>query len=206
MKTVKISAAFLALAALALGCSEPNAPTDSARGIAETAFNFTNGPDSPGPVVVRYEGVPYFILTNDPVGDLMGVHVIVTDNALCGGSQGPFNLIDQQFVDTPSEVEQMTSLFKDSDNAVGVYGTADFNEFFADPCGFIEGPKKIAEGTSDFHRTESENANNNTRTSRWVGFLDGVDGNTYHFLDVQKFVEGPGWVVEDIKLTLVPGK
>lgn len=56
MNAVKIPAAVLALAVLAVGCSEPNLPTESLRGIAETSFNFTNGPASPGPVIVRYEG------------------------------------------------------------------------------------------------------------------------------------------------------
>lgn len=166
-------------------------------------------PNSSGPIVVRSDGVPYVVLTNDPSRNLMSVHVLVSDIDLCGGSTG-FDLIDTQEVSTPAQAEQMILLYKGSETNVGVYGTSDFSEFWSDPCGFIAGPKKLAEGTARFTAVGVFTTGaNQQQTLKWEGFLTAVGGGTVHYNEVLHAVydeETWDWKAEDILLRPVPGR
>lgn len=180
------------------------APTESS---PNPAFNFTNGPANPGPVVVRMEDTQLFAVFNDPDRELLSVHGVDPDDFfLCGTGASGFGEIDRQIVDTPSEVESLTRLLKAREAQVSVYDTGVFPTNLTEFCTLFAGPLRIAKGTEDFLvTTNDKDGSNFSRTFRFVGELEGLDGSTIRYTEVQKFVGGRGFVVEDIFLRPVGG-
>jgi hypothetical protein len=188
------SIAALAFApALFLGaCDRTLTPT--AADLPRAEFSFTNGPPTAGPFVVRLADAPVFYFSADEQKDIMSIHIPL-DVTFCGGS-APRNLADIQFVTTPSEVQRVLALIKDDDGAVQIYGTADFTEAFGPGgpfsdvphlCAFMNGPKKIAEGTArrvSAFSGESFSVN-------WTGTLVDATGNPVRYSEHQVFVMDP---------------
>lgn len=197
MRTSAI-ARSIALALVLAACGEtPTAAPD-----ADVAANFTNGPENPGPVVVRREGTRLFAVFNDPDRELLSVHGVDPDDFfLCGTGGSGFGEIDRQIVDTRSEVESLTELFRVREANVAVYDTGEIPRTLTGFCTLFAGPLKIAEGPHDFLATTNDRGGSNfSRTFRFAGELEGVDGSTIRYTEVQKFVAGRGFVVEDIFL------
>lgn len=194
-------AGTIALALVFAACEQTPtaAPTDSS---LQPASSFTNGPANPGPVVVRLDGTRLFAVFNDPDRQLLSVHGIDPDDFfLCGTGASGFGEIDRQIVDTPSEVEILTRLFKEREARVSVYDTGVFPRTLGEFCELFAGPLRIAEGTEDFLTTSNDVGGiNHRRTFRFVGELEGADGSTIRYTEVQTFVRGQGFVVEDILL------
>lgn len=200
------TAGSIALALVLAACGE-TPPVALAESPVAPASGFTNGPENPGPVVVRQEGTPLFSVFNDPDRKLVSVHGIDPDDFfLCGTGTSGFGEIDRQVVDTRSEVEVMTRLFRAREANVAVYDTGVIPRSLAEFCALFAGPLKLAEGPNDFLATTTDRGGSNfSRTFRFVGELEGVDGATIRYTEVQKFVEGRGFVVEDIFLRTIGG-
>lgn len=200
---IAASAAFVLVLA-ACGETPSTAPAESS---VAPASNFTNGPENPGAVVVRLEGTRHFAVFNDPERELLSVHGVDPDDFfLCGTGASGFGEIDRQIVDTPSEVESLTRLFKEREAQVSVYDTGVIPSTLGEFCQLFAGSLRIAEGTEDFLTTSNDvGGANHRRTFRFVGELDGVDGSTIRYTGVQTFVKGQGFVVEDIFLRPVGG-
>jgi hypothetical protein len=193
--------------ALAFAACEQTPTAAPAESSPEAAFNFTNGPANPGAVVVRLEDTRLFAVFNDPDRQLLSVHGIDPDDFfLCGTGASGFGEIDRQVVDTPSEVESLTELFRAREANVAVYDTGEIPRTPTGFCTLFAGPLKIAEGPHDFLATTNDRGGSNfSRTFRFVGELEGVDGSTIRYTEVQTFVDGRGFVVEDIFLRATGG-
>ncbi len=97
MRRKAIWAAALLAAAPILGCAEQPLPTEDT---PLPAFDFTNGPANPGPIVVRFDNEAWGLWTAAPPG-LSAFHGFdVTDFAVCGGST-PYDTIAIQLVFPP---------------------------------------------------------------------------------------------------------
>lgn len=71
----------------------------------------------------------------------------------------------------------------------------------AEFCVLFASPLRIAKETEDLlAMIKDRGAANHSRTFRFVGELEGVDGSTIRYTEVQTFVRGQGFVVEDIFL------
>jgi hypothetical protein len=169
-------------ALLLLGaCDRVQAPTAEE---PSPAFDFTNGPPTPGPFVVRIAGQRVFFFNADENSGLLSLH-FPSDIFLCGGGAIQ-NLADAEFVVTPSE--KVTALIEDEDGAVSIYGTADLSEAFGPGgflsdiplfCSFLNGPKKIAEGTA---RRVSVFSGQSFSAS-WTGTLTETGGNPVRYTE-----------------------
>lgn len=188
------SITFLALAAAltVVACAPEPAPTELEAPAPE--FNFTNGPATPGPFIVRLGDAPVFFFSADTKRDLLSIHIPL-DVTFCGGSS-PRNLADIQFVTTPSEVQRVLALIKDDDGAVQIYGTSDFTEAFGPGgpfsdiphlCAFMSGPKKIAEGLA---RRISAFSGESFSVS-WTGLLSNAAGEPVRYAEHHVFVIDP---------------
>lgn len=189
----------LALMIVACEAAPTAAPADA---LSEAAANFTNGPSAPGPVVVRVEGSRLFAVFNDPDRQLLSVHGLdPEDFFLCGTGSSGFEEVDVQIVDTPSEVEGLVRLFRAREANVAVYDTGVIPRTLPGFCALFASSLKLAEGPHDFLATVQDTEGDNfTRTFRFVGELEDVNGSTIRYTEVQKFVQGRGFVVEDIFL------
>lgn len=184
-------AALACVAALSLGaCDRTPAPTD----LPSVQFDFTNGPPTAGPFVVRLGDAPVFFFSADEKKNLMSIHIPLDVN-FCGGTS-PRNLGDIQFVITPSEVQRVLALIHDADGAVQVYATADFTEAFGPGgpfsdiphlCAFMSGPKKIAEGIA---RRVSAFSGESFSVA-WTGQLLDAEGGPLQYAEHHVFVMDP---------------
>ena len=197
-----------AMSVVLFGCSEPVADE---RAPSSPSFNFTNGPATPGPIVVRIAGAEALLVDNDPQRNLMAVYTPTADNLFCGGAA--LDLFDVQLVFAASG--GVNVLIKNRQAPAAVYATADFGELF-DPdfpihtdqfCAFINGPKKIAEGTVDFSRPQHFSELRLQLAWSAQGFVNAVSGGRLHLKDQQTAVLQGGdivFVVGDILLQPVP--
>ncbi len=214
MRTIALAGTLLVAATLTMSCSDVwlTAPVD--RG-SHPAFDFTSGPSNPGPIVVRLAGVELAHVDNDPSRGLMMIQTPTSNNPLCGGTAS-LDQFDIQRVVTPNGGAVGHQVGTDQNTAV--YGTADLGEagftgVFGtenlDPvvfCGFINGPKKIAEGPARWEQIGQSNGAN-TIERRTEGLLTAVAGGTLHLTDRQVVSVRDGVIVpivEDILLNPVP--
>jgi len=214
MRTIALASTFLTAATLT-GCSD-GTPTAPAERGSHPTFDFTNGPSNPGPIVVRLAGVEIIHIDNDPARGLMTIQTPTFNNPACGGT-ATFDQFDIQRVVTPNGVNAVGHQVGTNQNTA-VYGTADLREAgFAgvfgfggfDPvvfCGFINGPKKIAEGPANWEQIGAQGGTN-VIERRIEGLLTAVGGGTLHLTDRQVVSVQGGVIVpivEDILLEPVP--
>lgn len=193
----------LLLAAACDTAPQPTAPTDTS---PEPAFNFTNGPDNPSPFVIRVDGAPFAAFFFDPDRELISVHGIDPDNFFVCGGTGGFGQADVQLVDTPDEAAGLTTLLRSSESLVTVFAVADPPQNFPELCALFAGPTRVAQGGEDVVLTDRRGTNILSFTWRFVGILeDAADGSAIHYTEVQKFISGRGFVVEDIFLRSIGG-
>ena len=149
---------------------------------------------SPGPIVAMLHDRPVFFFAADPDNNLLSLH-FPPDVFLCGGGES-FNLADIMFVTTPSAVQSVLALIKDDDGAVQIFATADLSEalgpggFLSDlplMCAFMNGPKKIAEGTA---RRVSAFSGESFSAS-WIGTLTDIAGNPVRYSEHVVFTIDP---------------
>lgn len=194
---------------LALGCADespsPTAPDAWAEG--QPAQNFTNGPESPGPFILRVDGQLVQFINTDVESNRLSLHFPTEDLFLCGGSQIPADPADAQFITTAAATEQFLVQIRNSESTVSIFSTADLAEAGIEPfdlatfCNFINGPKKIASGTVN----HVQNLSSTSFAVRWGGMLEGSDTQLYVYNEhLQLLVLPSGEVrttVSDINLT-----
>jgi hypothetical protein len=202
LRNLTVVGLALLLAAACDTAPQPTAPTDTP---PEPAFNFTNGPDNPSPVVLRVDGAGLGVFFFDPDRELISVHGIDPDNFfLCGGTGG-FGEADLQSVDTPDEAAGLTTLLRSREALVTVF-EGDNPQSLAEFCALLAGPTRVALGGEDVKLTARQGTNILSFTWRFVGILeDAADGSPIHYTEVQKFTSGQGFVVEDIFLRPISG-
>jgi len=193
---------LLGLASLAAACGADRAP--GARDDRST-MNFTNGPLSPGPNIVRIHNAGSRVVTTDPTEGLLAIHGTVKDLAECTDASTRVP-VDIQIVRTPSDVQNMALLLKAIENDVAIYdqgNPGDLSPF--DPvkfCAFIESVSPVYEGVVHYRLHINGQG---SLDFQWEGQVTRVsDGALFHYVERQHFVangDGTGsWVAETIQL------
>ncbi len=189
---LSIAATALACAPFLGACADARPPTAVDPPRAE--LDFTNGPPTAGPFVARFADRLVFFFAADERRNLLSLHFPL-DVDFCGGG-ATRNMADIQFVTTPSEVGQVLALIQDDDGAVAIYGTSDLVEAFGAGgpfsdiphlCAFMNGPKKIAEGTARRVSVFSTNS----FSGNWTGTLTDALGDPVQYAEHHVFVVNP---------------
>ena len=168
-------------------------------------MNFTNGPPSPGPNIVRIHNAGSRVVTTDPTEGLLAIHGTVKDLAECTDASTRVP-VDIQIVRTPSDVQNMALLLKAIENDVAIYdqgNPGDLSPF--DPvkfCAFIESVSPVYEGVVHYRLHINGQG---SLDFQWEGQVTRVsDGTLFHYVERQHFVangDGTGsWVGETIQL------
>ncbi|NIR45726.1 MAG: hypothetical protein GWN99_15100 [Gemmatimonadetes bacterium] len=179
-------ALFLGLTVVA-GCTERPAPTAVPDGIAPS-FDFMNGPATPGPYLVRYEGptVFSFLVYVDFQRRLGALHGITLAQLveLCSGNPFSVETLHLQEIDSPEDANRIIQLAQGDDIATIVWNLADFG------CGaLLGGAEPVATGTVDLTNTDNdlrsdlnpESVNFNAWGFSARGELDDANGSTVKF-------------------------
>src|SRR5687768_10261188 len=118
------------------GCEGPSATAPDRE---LNPSNFTNGPPSPGTIIVRVEGSLSRVLTDDPERGLVAIHGVVSGFSECNDTTTRVP-VDIQIVRTPSDAQAISLFLTGKQNDVGIYAgsLADLFPFTADKvCEFI---------------------------------------------------------------------
>jgi hypothetical protein len=168
------------------------------------ASNFTNGPASPGPYIVRIENSLSRVITTDPEDNLIAIHGKVSGLSECTNTSTRVP-VDIQIVNTPSTAQGMAFFLTGTDNDVAIYGegsVADLNPFDPDKfCPFIENTTPLYTGTVQYrlHRNGQ-----GSLLFQWVGELTRTsDGATVHYVEKQYAIPKDGaleFIIEDIAI------
>jgi len=204
-----ISLAVASLGALAvLGCGRGDgsatvpAPTDP-------VAIFTDGPPSPGPIIIRIANAGSRVITTDPVDGLLAIHGEVSGLTECTDASTRVP-VDIQIVRTPAEAQAINLLLEGHDNVVAIYDhgdPADLFPFDADKfCAFIDENVPVYEGRV-FYRLNQGGGGN--LLFFWEGSLTRTaDAAPVHYVEQQYGVPGPDgtlrFLIEDIRLQSGP--
>jgi hypothetical protein len=194
-----VAASLFGLAAAGCDGSIPFRPD---KRLAPPSLNFTNGPLSAGPYVVRIDNSGSRVITTDPDDGLLAIHGNVTGACTNAGTRVP---VDVQIVRTPADAQSMALFLTGTDNAVAIYGEgdpADLNPF--DPtkfCPFIVNTTPLYTGTVQYRLHINGQGN---LLFEWVGTLTRTsDGATFSYVEKQYAVSQGGtvqFIIEDIAL------
>ncbi len=89
--------------------------------------NFTNGPSSPGPYIVRIENALSRVITSDPQSGLIAIHGRVSGLSECTNTSTRVP-VDIQIVRTPADAQNMAFLLTGTDNDVAIYGEGNLSD------------------------------------------------------------------------------
>lgn len=170
---------------------------------ADPLSNLTNGPLSPGPIIVRIPNSGSRVVTTDPARGLMAIHGKVDGLAECTDASTRVP-VDIQIVSTPSDAHGISLVLVGSENDVAIYGVIDlaavapFDE--TSFCMFITENDPLYVGT--VHYVANINGQG-ALNFRWQGFLtETATGSQHSYVENQHLVfTGSGivkQVVEDI--------
>jgi hypothetical protein len=202
-RTLLDSFGTVAVLGTALGGCVDREPTSPQPG--NPVFNFTNGPASPGPFIVRIPNSGSRVITTDPSTGLLAIHGTVKNLSECTNASTRVP-VDIQIVRTPSEAQGIVLLLTALENSVAIYDQGDpgeLNPFDPDKfCGFINTVAPVYEGVVHYRLHQNGQG---SLDFQWEGFLTRVsDGSTFHYVERQHFVatgQGTGnWVLEEIRL------
>ena len=190
--------AVLAGALLVAACASPDSL------VTRPSFNFTNGPSSPGPYIVRIADAGSRVITTDPEDGLLAIHGRVSGLSTCTNASTRVP-VDIQIVRTPSDAQEMALLLTGDDNDVAIYdhgNVGDLNPF--DPakfCPFIASEIPVYSGPVQYQLRINGQGN---LLFIWEGFLTRTsDGATFHYLERQYAVPQDGvvtFIIEDISV------
>ena len=174
------------LALLLFACGGSESPTE-AHDAAAPVFNFTNGPASPGPVVLRLQESDWFIfLFPDARANLTAsVGIVEPFSAIC--ESGPVTIPpeDLQFLFSPTG--RLAVLVKGRDMPVVIYAGAMTNF-----CTDLTSVPVIGTGTAKFVFNLADfNSESSSNGYRAQGTVDLTAGGQAHFSGVVKFVTTP---------------
>jgi hypothetical protein len=160
----RVLAALLAACALS-ACTDATSPL-----VRDASFTFVNGPDSPGPSVLRSTEGDFFMLFNDDrtsrLVSLIRLPSPPGDVIPCGGAQG-LNAADLQLVFHRNGA--INELLTGADVSVRVYDRASFGAALGAGglCHAIATQEPIAEGAADFTAHDNDT------------FFSGVHANAF---------------------------
>lgn len=160
--------------------------------------NFTNGPPSPGMIIIRTGGALSRVLTDDPDRGLLAIHGVVTGLSECNDvtTRVP---VDTQIVLTPSDAHAISLLLTGKANDVGIYAgsLADLFPFTIDMvCEFIASHPTLYEGQVQYRL--HINGQGSLRFI-WEGFVSATAGEAvYHYLERQYLVVRGNGTVEQV--------
>lgn len=169
------------------GCTgDPAGTSPIDRGTETPSFNFTNGPPSPGPIIVRIADAGTRVISADLANNLLAIHGRVSGLSECTDASTRVPA-DIQIVNTPSDAQGISLLLKGVDNDVAIYEGTDFSQLFPfDPvkfCGFITERVPLYSGQVQYQL--HINGQGNLRFE-WQGFVQRVaDGARFHYVEVQ---------------------
>ena len=184
MRSLHLALIGTAMSLLVSGCTDRSVtgPVD------RPSFNFTNGPEHPGPIVFRTSEGEYRVSYSDPAKGLTAIHGgDVVEFCLTGGTDFP--LVDIQFVLSPREQNRVHELVKGHDLETTVWPTGSFD------CDVFTTATPLATGTVDLTNTDNdliadqhENTNHNAYGFVAQGTLTRSNGAKAHFNGVSKCV------------------
>lgn len=169
------------------------------------AMNFTNGPPSPGPFIVRIAGAGSRVITTDLEDGLLAIHGQVTGLTECTNASTRVQ-VDIQIVRTPSDAQAINLLLKGRDNQVSIYnGTdvSDLSPFDADRfCAFIANNTPVYQGLVKYRLSQNGQGN---LLFFWEGFVTATDGGAEsHYVERQYGKVQPDgsveFIIEDIRI------
>jgi hypothetical protein len=177
------------------GCEAPSA-TGPDRELNPS--NFTNGPPSPGMIIVRVEGALSRVLTDDPERGLLAIHGVVSGFSECNDTTTRV-LVDTQIVLTPSDAHAISLFLTGKENDVGIYAgsLADLFPFTVDKvCEFIATNSPLFGGQVQYRL--HINGQGSLRFI-WEGFVNGTEGGAqYHYLERQYLVVRGNGTMEQV--------
>jgi hypothetical protein len=184
----RITVPFLSLAVLAgAACGEdPAGLPRSDSGTWRPSYNFTNGPPSPGPFIVRIADAGTRVISADLANNLLAIHGKVSGLSECTDASTRVPA-DIQVVNTPSNAQDFALVLKGVDNDVSIYEGIDFSQLFPfDPvkfCAFIT--QRVPLFTGQVQYQLHINGEGNLRFE-WQGFVQRVaDGARFHYVEIQ---------------------
>lgn len=206
----RLSAVLPSVAVVSLlSACDATAPLQESRE-ATPAYNFTNGPPSPGPFIVRIENSLSRVVTSDPEEDLIAIHGKVSGLNECTNTSTRVP-VDIQIVNTPSTAQGMAFLLTGDANDVAIYGEgniADLSPF--DPakfCPFIANTTPLYTGQVQYRLHINGQGN---LLFQWVGEVTRTsDGATFHYVEKQYAIVKGGtlqFIIEDIMLRPIGGQ
>jgi hypothetical protein len=193
---------FLLGVALLAACGGDRAPAPRDD---RSTMDFTNGPLSPGPNIVRIPNAGSRVITTDPAAGLLAIHGTVKDVATCSDASTRVP-VDIQIVRTPSDAQNIALLLTATENQVAIYDEGDVGDVSPfDPakfCPFIANVTPVYEGVVHYRLHINGQG---SLDFQWEGTLTRLsDGTTVHYVERQHFVangDGTGsWVVETIRI------
>ena len=169
------------------------------------SLDFTNGPPSPNPVIVRFANATSRVITSDPAQGLIAIHGKVSGLTECtdASTKVPVHI---QLVRTPSDVQGLALLLRGTDNDVTIYDHGDISDLTPfDPdkfCPFISETTPVYAGQVQYRLRINGDGN---LLFQWQGFVSRTsDGATLHYEEQQYAVPRPGgtveFIIEEIRL------
>ncbi len=146
MRALNFAAALSLVAALAVGCSDQNAPTATGEAPTPPQFNFTNNPDA-GPIIVRGQTV-FAVFWVDPkreISAVAGADVV----EFCSGVVD-FDLVDFQDHIPPGDATRIMEVLHGDDIRASAWPF----DFF--DCGLFLSETPLAEGLVDMRSTDND--------------------------------------------------
>ncbi len=189
-----IAAVFIPAAA----CDAPAPPSGP-------SFNFTNGPASPGPYIIRIAGAGSRVITTDPDDGLIAIHGKVSGLAECTDASTRVT-VDIQIVRTPADAQAINLLLVGDDNDVAIYDDGDVADLVPfDPdkfCPFIADNTPVYQGQVQYRLNQTGQGN---LLFFWEGFLTRTaDQAQVQYVERQYAVPQPDgtveFIIEDIRV------
>jgi hypothetical protein len=182
MRSLPLAIVLAATGLMVASCADrsPSGPRDG------STFNFTNGPETPGPIVFRNAAAEFRVSYSDPVRGLTAIHGgDVVEFCLTGDTSFP--LVDLQSVLTSEEQNRLLLLIRGSDIETTVWAVGDFD------CDVFTTTTPVATGTVDLTNTDNDlfagdQANHNAFGFVAQGTLRRSNGARAHFNGVSKCV------------------
>ena len=196
------AARFLAAAIVVALFHSPTSPPITGPSSAEA--NFTNGPPSPGPNIVRIDNSLSRVISLDPEAGVFAIHGRVSGLTECTNTSTRVP-VDIQIVRTPSDAQNLAFLLTGIDNEVAIYSGTDISQVSPfDPekfCPFIANTTPLYTGTVEYRLHQNGQG---SLLFQWVGEVTRTsDGARFHYVELQYAVaqgDEVNFIIESIRL------
>jgi hypothetical protein len=197
MRSLFLTCPILLGAALVGGCADRPGPTET---LDVPASGFSNGPTSPGPVVLRGQDDEFIFLVPD-FRDNLTASIGTPDlfAAWCDPT-APVTVVPYDFQQLTKPNGQIGELLKGDALPVIIYGVGTVNF-----CPDLATAPVVATGTARFVETDRDFADPPSYGYRATGTVTLTSGGSAHFAGIVKWVTtGSGQVRVHSQVTLTP--